>query len=177
MDGWELSGGTQWQSGAPLQPNTGGDLYAQFPSTVSNELNLGTNAIQLQPELTCDPRSHLASGQRFNPNCFTIPAAGTNGQYVWPYIKGPSYFNSDLAAFKNFKMGEIRNLQFRLSAFNFLNHALPEFNANGSASDLRLDFIGANNTASPTNTNTELTGRPAYEVGSRLMELAVKFNF
>lgn len=183
VNGWELSGGLQLQSGAPIQPNAGGNLQAQFPSTVSNSLNLGTNAIQLQPILTCDPRSHLSSGQRFNPACFALPPAatngqpGVNGQVVWPYIKGPDYFNTDLSVFKNFKLGGSREVQFRLSGFNFINHPLPQFNANGSGSDLRLSFIGQNNAPSQTNTNTTLTGKPTYEVGSRLLELALKFTF
>jgi Carboxypeptidase regulatory-like domain len=184
VNGWTASGGIQLQSGAPIQPNTGGNLNAQYPSTVSNSLNLGTTSISLMPVLTCDPRKGLSSGQRFNPSCFQLPAAptvvgqpGQNGQYVWPYIKGPAYFDADLSAFKSFKVHEAQQLQFRLSAFNFINHPLPQFNANGSSSDLRLSFIGANNAPSQTNTNTVTNGKPTYEVGSRILELALKYTF
>jgi hypothetical protein len=184
VNGWTVSGGIQLQSGAPLQPNTNGDLNAQYPSTVSNGLNLGTNSIALLPVLTCDPRKGTSSGQYFNPSCFRLPNApgvigqpGENGQYVWPYIKGPAYFDADLSVFKTFTVHEEQKVQFRISAFNFPNHALPQFNANGSGSDLRLSFIGANNAPSETNTNTVTTGKPTYEVGSRILELALKYTF
>lgn len=184
VNGWTVSGGVQLQSGAPIQPNTNGDLYAQYPSTVSNSLNLGTNAISLLPVLTCDPRKGTSSGQYFNPSCFRLPNApsvvgqpGENGQYIWPYIKGPAYFDADISAFKSFHVYENQNVQFRVSAFNFPNHALPQFNANGSSSDLRLSFIGVNNAPSETNTNTITTGKPTYEVGSRILEFALKYTF
>src|SRR5206468_2669811 len=124
---------TSVQSGAPIQPNTSGTLNVQWPSSVSNQSYLGTNAVTLVPALTCDPRKGLSSGQYFNPSCFTVPAPGTNGSLVWPYIKGPKYINSDLSLFKNFKFGETRSIQFRVQASNFLNHPNPQFNTNGNS--------------------------------------------
>lgn len=182
VNGWELSGGTSVQSGVPIQPNAGGNLYATFPSTVSNRTYLGTDTEQLQPQLVCDPRSGLHGGQRFNTKCFTPPNPGTQGSVIWPDITTPAYFNSDLSLFKNFKMGGERNIQFRFSAFNFLNHPLPEFNADGSGNDLKLNFIQTDPTTgaqslSNTNTNTTVTGAPAHEVGNRLVELALKYTF
>lgn len=180
VNGWEISGDTQWQTGAPIQPNSNGNLSAQFPGTVSNSSYLGSNAYTLMPKLICDPRTGRHNGQSFNPGCFAPPDPGTNGQYVWPYIKGPSYFNSDLAMYKNFKVFETANyLQFRFSAFNFLNHPLAEFNADGSQNDLKLNFIvpNSNGLLSQTNTNTNTTGKPMFEVGSRTVELALKFVF
>jgi len=44
-----------------------------------------------------------------------------------PYLPGPMYWNSDLTATKNFKMGARRNLQVRIAGFNFLNHVLLSF--------------------------------------------------
>ena len=45
-----------------------------------------------------------------------------------PYIKGPAFFNNDLSLFKNFQLSEAKKIQFRVSAFNFLNHPLASFN-------------------------------------------------
>ena len=177
INGWELSGITQLQSGAPIQPNTNGNLNVHWAGGVSNRAYLGTDAVILVPKLTCDPRSNLQSGQYFNPGCFTAPAVGQNGDVIWPYIKGPAYFNSDLALFKNFRITEHKNVQFRFSAFNFLNHPLMQFNAPATNQDVRLSFIGAGNTASTTNTNTLTTGYPQFSVGRRVVELAIKFNF
>ena len=178
VNGWEISGTVQWQSGAPIQPNTNGNLNAQYPQGVSSQIYLGTNAPVLMPKLLCDPRSNLKPGQYFNTSCFTLPDPGTNGPAIWPYIKGPSYSKEDIALFKRFGMGETRNLQVRLSLFNFLNHALPQFNANGTKSDIQLNFVApGSGAASTTNTNLSTTGSPLYEVGNRIAQLAVKYNF
>ncbi len=180
VNGWILSGTTQLQSGAPIQPNTNGNLYAVYPGGVSNSSYFGTNALNLQPELTCDPRSGLKSGQSFNPNCFTVPAFGpngtsANGSLIWPYIKGPKFFNSDLSLYKDFNITEKQRVQLRFSAFNFLNHPLPQFNADGSQNDYKLTFTSA--APGSLNTNPRTTGFPEYSVGNRLVELAVKYYF
>jgi hypothetical protein len=181
-NGWELSGVTQLQSGAPIQPNSGGTLnvsWGTLPggSSVSNSSYLGTNAITLVPLVTCDPRKGLGSGQYFNPNCFAPPPVGQNGTIIWPYIHGPHYLNSDLSLYKNFKIGEgAKKFQFRLQAFNFLNHPNPQFGANGN-NDLTLKFQDSNGVLTQTNQNSQTTGKPLFSVGDRLVELAVKFYF
>ena len=76
----------------------------------------------------CDPTANLKAHQYFNEACFTVPEAGQQGWSQLPYIHGPAYFNSDLAVFKTFKVTEKQNVQFRVSAFNFLNHPLWSFN-------------------------------------------------
>ena len=178
INGWQLSGWTGIQSGVPLQPNTGGNLNVVWPNNVSNSTYLGTNAINLQPVLTCDPRNNLSSGQYFNASCFAPPAPGTNGTLIWPYIHGPGSINSDLSLFKQFKIGQGENkrLQFRFEAFNFLNHPNASFNIQNTG-DVKLDFANSNGSESPTNTNTETNGKPAFTSGNRLIELAVKFYF
>jgi hypothetical protein len=169
LNGWELSGITQLQSGPPLQPNRSGTLNVTWPTGISNQSILGTDSQVLVPALTCDPRTGLKSGQYFNPSCFAVPAQGTNGSVIWPYIKGPAFFNSDLSVYKNFKLTEKQKMQFRFSAFNFLNHALPQF---GLTNDLNLVFGSGG-----ANTNTLTNGKPAYTVGRRVVEMALKYNF
>ena len=177
INGWELSGYTSVQSGAPLQPNTGGNLNVQWGANVSNNSYLGTNAISLEPVLTCDPRSNLKSGQYFNPSCFQAPSPGTQGTEIWPFIHGPAYFNSDLSLFKSFKFGEVRKLQLRFQAFNFLNHPNEAFGVQNN-SDIQLRFgQSGSNTPTLTNQNTTTSGFPHYTVGYRQLELAVKFYF
>lgn len=180
VNGWELSGITQLQSGAPIQPNTGGDLNVQWPGTYDQQIQLGTNAFPnggVFPILTCDPRSNLSSGQYFNPSCFA-PATtpGQQGAYVWPYIKGPAFFNSDLSLYKNFKFHEHQQFTFRFQTYNFLNHPLPQFNASGSNSDDELSF-NKNNSLALTNQNALTTGKPLNTVGRRVVMLALKYSF
>jgi hypothetical protein len=178
VNGWEFSGITQLQSGAPIQPNTGGNLNVQLPggSQYSNSAQLGTNSMNINPFLTCDPRSGLKSGQYFNTSCFTLPTGGNPGNIIWPYIHGPAFFNSDLSLYKNFTVKEHQKIQLRLEAFNFLNHPLPQFGLQGN-NDIKLNFNGPNNTASATNTNALTTGFVNFTTGRRVVEFAVKYNF
>ncbi len=164
-NGWQLSGYTTFQSGAPLQANsTVNFTYAggltvpvnglvgssyQLPDNSilmsnglrSNSVNQGTwfgtsqnggGYASMSPLVTCDPRQH-ASGAYFNPNCFATPAYGKLGTFNWPYLHAPAYFDSDLGIYKNFKITESKNLQFRVQATNFLNHPLPQFGLAGTS--------------------------------------------
>ncbi len=182
LNGWELSGITQWQSGAPIQPNTpNGDMNVAYGSVngvgVSPNTYLGTSSMQLLPVLTCNPNSGLKSGQYFNPSCFSAPQPGQVGNIIWPYIKGPAFFNSDLSLYKNFKMTERQTVQLRFEAFNFLNHPLPEFNASGTNADLTLKFANPSGALTSTNQNAATTGSPLNTVGNRIIEFAVKYMF
>jgi hypothetical protein len=177
VNGWVVSGITQMQSGAPIQPNSAnGNLNVQWPGNFTNQRYLGTDAVPLVPKIVCDPRSNLQSGQYFNPACFAPPTGGGNGDYIWPYIHGPAFFNSDLAAYKNFDFKEHQRIQLRFSAFNFLNHPLKQFNATGSNSDITLNFNN-NGNLSPTNLNALTNGYPAFTVGRRVVEFALKYSF
>jgi hypothetical protein len=181
VNGWEFSGITQLQSGPPLQPNTGGDLNVQYGSNAngatSAQTYLGTTSMPLLPVLTCDPRKGLSSGQYFNPNCFAPPQPGQVGAVIWPYIKGPALFNSDLSLYKNFKIREKQKIQLRFEAFNFLNHPLPEFNATGSSADDTLRFTNSTGALTTTNQNADTTGKPLFTVNRRVIEFAVRYMF
>jgi hypothetical protein len=189
VNGWELSGITQWQSGPPLQANTGANSNASLNTSygtvlhdgaydsVSNSSYLGTNATPLIPVLTCDPRTGLKSGQYFNPSCFAPPTPGQIGNIIWPYIKGPALFNSDLSLYKNFAIREKQKLQLRFEAFNFLNHPLPEFNALNNNADIQLKFSDAAGHLTQTNQNAATSGYPLYTVNRRVIEFAIKYNF
>ena len=166
VNGWQLSTYTTYQSGAPLQPNLGGQFNSVFPGGLTTPLlgapDLPNNAILMPnglyanamtastwlgttynsdgliPLVTCDPRKH-ASGLYFNPNCFGPPLPGQQGTLNMPYMHGPAYFDSDLAIYKNFNISERQKLQFRLSATNWLNHPLPQFGLAGIG-DEQLNF-------------------------------------
>ena len=188
VNGWHLSGTTTFQTGAPIQPNTNGNMYASYGNVTVNgntyspsaATNLGSNAtnLVLVPTLTCNPMANLKSGQYFNPNCFGVPAQGTNGTLVWPNIHGPADFLADLTLGKSFQIKESQKVEFRFSAFNFLNRPNPQFGLGGNQ-DMTLNFGsgGANNNLTSTNQNTTTTGSPAHTTGNRVVELAVKYYF
>jgi hypothetical protein len=123
----------------------------------------------MQPILTCDPSKNLAKNQFINGNCFAEPGVGQNGPFIMPYIKGPAFNNSDLSLFKSFAMGEARKVEFRISAYNFLNHPLTSFNPTGSDNNLVLNFTGGK--AQST------FGYANYLNGNRSVQLVLKFYF
>jgi hypothetical protein len=175
INGWTLSGWTGVQTGQPLETQAVG-FNSSWPSNISNEIYLGTNAIQLMPNLVCNPKSNLSSGQRFNPACFAPPAPGTNGTMMMPFMPGPAIINSDMSLFKSFQLTESKKIQVRLQAYNFLNHPNSYFNVNGT-NDINLNFQTTNGLLSQTNTNANTTGAPIHTLGNRLVELAIKFYF
>lgn len=217
VNGWTLSGYTTLQSGAPIQPNSelnvtwpGGltvptvglpnlpDNSIHMPNgLVSTNMNaatwFGSDAYHyLLPAIVCDPRKGLSSGQYFNPNCFAPPAYGQQGNLQWPYIKGPAFFDTDLAIGKQFRIRESKNLEFRIQASNWINHALPQFGL-ASIADEQLNFTqmtpytmtdtsgktvtGNVVSLSQRNTNPLTTGKPQFATGSRIITIVGKFNF
>jgi hypothetical protein len=155
VNGWQISGITQFQSGVPLQAQNSSNfgLGGTFPAGselpngvsvagqgLSNALITGSPDINMQPILTCDPSKNLAKNQYINGNCFALPTVGHNGSFIMPYIKGPAFFDSDLSLFKNFQISESKKVQFRFSAYNFLNHPLASFNPAGGDGNLNAEL-------------------------------------
>jgi hypothetical protein len=137
----------------------------------------------LSPVLVCDPRKGLGKNQYFNPACFVAPLPPTSGNYgqqgqvIWPYIRTPHYFNSDLAIFKAFKITEAQRVEIRASATDFLNHANYGFGIAGT-SDNMLEFSGTSTGDHLShNTNPSTTGRPLVESGYRWLQIAAKYYF
>jgi hypothetical protein len=146
---------------------------------LNNTVWLGTPDVGLYPTYYCNPAGGTAAHQYINPTCYGIPLPGTNGNFRSPYIHGPAYFNSDLTLLKNFKVRSKDNLQFRLAAFNFLNHPLISFNPNNTGSDLTLgqQFGTAGQRLTPANLTHPGFGIAEIKQGSRLVELSVKYTF
>lgn len=182
VNGWQFSGYTTYQSGAPLQPSINGNINSNFASGLtvplvgapdlpdnsialpnglrSNAVNAGTwygtdqtgGGYEQMTPAITCDPRKHASGLYFNPNCFTTPAIGHLGSIVMPYMRVPAYFDSDLALYKNFKITERQSVQFRVSATNWLNHPLSQFGLAGTA-DESLNF----NTVGQTMTENSLS--------------------
>ena len=151
--------------------NTGANSLTGI--AINNQSILGTNAVQLNPIVTCNPTSGLSSHQYINASCFAVPTTvGQNGPTLLPVAYGPKYFDSDLAVFKNFSVTESKKLQFRIQAYNFLNHPLWSFNG----SNLNLNFQQDPVTQKFTQVNSNF-GKVTDKQGARVVEFAVKFFF
>ena len=175
LDGWQISGISQFASSAELQANNGSGnfgLRGYLPdgTSINERVINGTPDIPMQPVLTCDPRSGLSGERQYiNPGCFALPSPGNNGSFKMPYLKGPGFMNHDLSVFKNWEFTEHRKLQFRFSAYNFLNHPVWSF-TNGDQ-NLNLVFDKDGKFDNPS------FGIADKKFGRRIVQLALKFYF
>ncbi len=187
-NGWELSGISTFQSGPNLQATNGNPGFALSghvgPSgpnqlNVDNKTFLGTPDVNLQPRLTCSPRSGLASSQFINGSCFALPNIGQNGQAIFPYLHGPAYFDSDLSAQKAISLPHEQNIVLRFSAFNFINHPLTSFTSNfGNEYQLNLsDTTPAGTIQTARYDPASRFGFADYKVGRRIIEMMLKYTF
>lgn len=187
-NGWEVSGITTIQSGANLQTSVSNPNFAlngHIGPTGANQLNvdnktfLGTPDVSLQPVLTCDPAIHTQPNQFINGSCFALPAFGTNGQNIFPYMHGPAYLDSDLSAQKSFSLFHEQSLMFRLSAFNFINHPLTSFTGNFT-NEYTLNLSDTSPTGTIQTAKYDPTTRfgfADYKQGRRVVELMLKYTF
>jgi hypothetical protein len=176
-NGWTLSGITTWQSGGNLQatnsPNFGLGITGLGSATY-----FGTSAPKLiQPVLTCDAGANLKTNQRVNESCFAAPTVGTNGPSQYPYYRNADFFDTDLAVYKTFHIVERHAVQFRLSAFNWVNHPLPQFSG---GNQLQLHYNANLTPNNGTGGNSPTLGFLDTKAGghaARILELALKYNF
>jgi hypothetical protein len=184
VNNWLISGITNIQSGPDMQTGVSFSpgYYLQgtianggSPYAISSQSILGTPDVNLQPVLTCNPRSNLGAHQYLNASCFALPAVGTNGPYIEPYAHGPAFFTSDLSLEKGLGLGGDRRLRFRYAAFNFLNHPLNSFGT-GYASQTTLQMSGATPQTATYNAGSGFGSAP-QKLGRRLSEISLKFDF
>jgi hypothetical protein len=182
---WTVSGTTTWQSGGNLQALQGQNLSLAILNSTKNEsltsnTYFGTNANEILPISTCNPRSGLGAHQLLNLSCFSAPAVGHQGDRQFPYLSGPSYSNSDLTVYKTFGITEMQKIQLRASAFNFLNHPLWGFS---SGNDVTLKYATTNGTSFTPNVASGLPagytwGTMDSKSGSpRIIEFSLKYSF
>jgi hypothetical protein len=190
VNDWLISGITNIQSGGDMQTgvsfspdfNLQGTLGGANNSQaipVNNQAILGTPDVSLQPTLTCNPGKSLSSHQYLNGSCFGLPAFGTNGQDILPYVHGPAFFNSDLTLEKGFGIGGDRRIRFRYAAFNFLNHPLHSF---GTGYADQTTLVLSNTAAGATPATATYSPQSGFgfaplTIGRRLSEVSLKFDF
>jgi hypothetical protein len=188
VNNWLISGITNLQSGGDMQTGVSGFPDFQLTGTinasagaypVSNQSILGTPDVSLQPTVKCNPGSGLAGNQYLNGACFGLPATGSNGPAIEPYVHGPAFFNSDISLEKGFSLGGARKLRFRYAAFNFLNHPLHSFGT-GYASQINLNLSDLSPGATPTGATYSPSsgfGFAPLKLGRRLSEVSLKYDF
>ena len=191
LNHWAISGITGIQSG----PDPQATYYANFNLTgklgnpsdpvqlnVDDKTFLGTPDVALMPKLTCTtPFDHTNNSQHFiNPNCFQLPQIGQNGQFQYPYIHGPAFFDTDLTLMRDVPLSAGRNLQFRFAAFNFINHPLESFSTS-FPTQIQLNLSNLNPGGAFANPALAAPapgfGSTDIKEGRRVVEMALKFTF
>jgi hypothetical protein len=121
LNGWEVSGVSNFQTGAPLGLG--------YSLTYSADLTGGTgNGLDSRSVLVANPAMPGPAGQWFNVDAVKAPLPGLSvngiGNASKAPIYGPGLENFDISLFKNFRLGanEARRLQFRFETYNTFNH-------------------------------------------------------
>lgn len=143
--GWQVGGITTIRSGEhytaflSFDPtNTG---TAALPNMVHNPYDFSYD-VAGQAALGCDNPGHQDLSCWYNPTVFTVPDLAPGQTFARQFgdardgdLVGPHQVNFDFSAFKNFRLTEQQQLQFRCEMFNVFNHpqfGLPGRNPNNS---------------------------------------------
>jgi len=109
----------------------------------------------------------------FDVDAFAAPALGSTGNTPRTVIQRPPISNLNASLFKNFPLGGHRRLQFRLEAYNVVNHT--------QISDIGRTLIFDSNPTSPT--FGQLTNRSAVGIATnasrppRVLQASFRLNF
>jgi hypothetical protein len=113
IGGWQLNEITTLLSGFPFTPQIGSNRSGDGDTRNPDRPNVNTSFT--------GPVVTQTQAQWFNPAAFSIPAAGTYGNLGRGVYSGPGLGDVDLSIFKNTKLTERLNLQFRAELFNLFN--------------------------------------------------------
>lgn len=203
LNGWQLSGISNFSSGIPVRLSLSGDVSSDgmqrawfgSPDVMGETPGSAPTAIY-----ACNPQLDATDvgDKLFNIGCLGLPTYPETGAYMPPYyLRTPPRNTHDLSIFKNFGLGGSRKLQLRAGAFNIFNQAYPTYNLGFNDLDLTLQtecnvrVNGVSNSAGGTVDNvcdprggfryTQSTidnfGKIISKRGRRIIEFAVKFYF
>jgi hypothetical protein len=132
LGGWQLNGIVDISSGDPFSVNSGRQTLANGINARADFSGRGANFGRVRR----DDQGRIIYFTPDEANLFAPPAPGTGGTAGRNMFTGPAFFDMDLALYKNFKIAEGKQLQFRGEVFNVLNHvnfALPNVNLDAPA--------------------------------------------
>jgi hypothetical protein len=177
FDGWQISGITRFQSGAPLSLGTlsTGNLDGSLDLTGGGD---GWRAVMLSNPVL--PKDKRTVEQYFNVAAFAPPGVGgpapknlqdvvrilALGNTPSTFGRGPGLNNWNLSLFKNIPIREKSYVQFRAEAYNAFNHT---------------QFSSVNTTPKWNYTTGAITAAQFGQVTAardpRIMQFALRLNF
>ena len=117
LSNWNVAPLVRYQSGLPVNPTTGKDNSLTGSGLDRPNVVAGT-------QMYTDA-AHGLKYQYVNPGIFVANPIGTFGNAAHLSVRGPGYFDVDLAVSRQFRLLERLSLQARVEGFNVLNH--PNF--------------------------------------------------
>ncbi len=146
------------------------------------------------PFVVCDPMRGTfgvnsdGTPLAFNTQCFAQPTAlGQIGNLPRNALRRPSIFNSDLAFFKNIRLGEKRSIQLRFETYNLFNRAnFSDIDATpkwGLVGDGTTTFTRSDGTTLTTSTGAHYEqtnsrfGAVTATRSPRVMQASIRINF
>lgn len=165
VNGWELTAIADWNTGYPFTIFSGYDN--SFSGMGADRADLAVSSVK-QAVLSTG-RSHSAQiNEWFNVNAFQPNAIGTFGDTGKNILRGPRYFETDLAAIKTTRVSEAISLELRAEAYNVFN------NVNfGNPDNILTDtgFGQITGLAGSSSSNTYGTAQP------RILQFGAKVSF
>ncbi len=166
LGGWQVSGTTQFQTGTPGTVATGDDFAGVGTGSGSQLWQLNSPVVTSGQFTNAGETTQYIDVKRNAAGAQTLYSQPTAGTFVKDRLRnnmyGPGFQNWNLSAFKNFRITERVNVQFRADGYNFVNHP----NWGGSAGG-GLD----------RNPNSATFGRITAKGGERNMQFGLRFGF
>jgi len=211
LGGWQLSGTTSFATGKPKDVSVS---YSSTAVSVSNGqacpvgsfagtagatttsctpiTDFTGGSVNALPFINCDDPNKGVTGSDptgtplyLSASCFVRPTKyGDVGNMPRNFGRRPNIFNSDIALFKNFQIGERHGLQLRWETYNVFNHTNFSDLDGGLAFGLVQINPSPGTACSATNickaefqqTNTRF-GAPTSARSPRVMQASIRFNF
>ena len=158
-DGWSISGITHVSGGFPVTMRNDSDrsLTGLQRNGVNNTWGLDTPDV-LSGALKLNGNPH--TGSYFDTSLFSFQPLGEVGTSKPRFFYGPGMINADLTVQKKLELTEKKSLDFRIDAFNVLNH--PQ-------------YFGPDSVDGDISSGT--FGQIINAQNPRFMQAAVKFHF
>jgi hypothetical protein len=156
---WAVAGIARFTSGLPvtLLNNNDTSLLGTIPNGINNNGVDTPDWSGKSLSLHTNPRGGVAI---FDASQLTLPALGTMGSARRRFFSGPGMENLDAVVSRGFLVKDNRSLEFRVEAFNALNHA---------------QFFGASSVEGNISSGT--FGQAVSAMPPRLMQLALRYQF
>jgi hypothetical protein len=194
LGGWQWSGITAIETGAPFSvTNGGGNGIPSDNAGVGNGTGTGSH-----PDLAGNPNSSIPRTSDYAPNgsgpllvnpiVFVAPRGLTFGNSPRNVARNPRQTNFDMALFKHFAIRERAAFEFRAEAFNIFNHTEWGYIAGSAGSSANNGsvtggsssagcYAGANLSAGDPSCVGNNFLRPGAAHNPRILQLGLKLIF